>query len=72
MSVYRVEAVKASCGVSGCVCRDRTRCYPSDLTDEQWEVLEPQARAVMAELRKSPAGAPMRHDLRAVLDDGGH
>jgi transposase len=72
MSVYRVEAAKASCGVSGCACRDRTRCYPSDLTDEQWQVLEPQARAVMSELRKSPAGAPMKHDLRAVLDAIGY
>ncbi|WP_229858687.1 IS5 family transposase, partial [Amycolatopsis acidiphila] len=72
MSVYRVEAAKASCGVSGCACRDRLRRYPSDLTDEQWEVLEPEARAVMAELRKSPAGAPMRHDLRAVLDAIGY
>lgn len=72
MSVYRAEAAKASCGVSGCVCRDRARRYPSDLTDEQWEVLEPQARAVMAELRKSPAGAPMKHDLRAMLDAIGY
>jgi transposase len=72
MSVYRVEAAKASCGVSGCACRDRTRCYPSDLTDEQWLVLEPEARAVMAELRKSPAGAPMKHDLRAMLDAIGY
>jgi len=31
MSVYRVEAAKASCGVSGCACRDRARRYPSDL-----------------------------------------
>lgn len=72
MSVYRVEAAKASCGVSGCVCRSRARRYPSDLTDEQWLVLEPEARAVMAELRKSPAGAPMKHDLRAVLDAIGY
>ena len=72
MSVYRVEAAKASCGVSGCACRDRVRRYPSDLTDEQWQVLEPEARAVMAELRKSPAGAPMKHDLRAVLDAIGY
>lgn len=72
MPVYRAEAAKASCGVSGCACRDRARRYPSDLTDEQWEVLEPQARAVMAELRKSPAGAPMKHDLRAVLDAIGY
>jgi transposase len=72
MSVYRVEAAKASCGVSGCACRDRVRRYPSDLTDEQWALLEPEARAVMAELRKSPAGAPMKHDLRAVLDAIGY
>jgi transposase len=72
MSVYRVEAAKASCGVSGCACRARTPLYPSDLTDSQWQVLEPQARAVMAELRKSPAGAPMKHDLRAVLDAIGY
>jgi len=72
MSVYRVEAAKASCGVVGCACRGRARSYPSDLTDEQWLVLEPQARAVMAELRKSPAGAPMKHELRAVLDAIGY
>jgi transposase len=72
MSVYRVEAAKASCGVSGCGCRSRVRRYPSDLTDEQWQVLEPEARVVMAELRKSPAGAPMKHDLRAVLDAIGY
>jgi transposase len=46
--------------------------YPSDLTDEQWELLEPQARAVMAELRKGPGGAPMSHDLRAMLDAIGY
>lgn len=72
MTVYRVEAAKASCGVSGCACRNRTRSYPSDLTDEQWTVLEPEARAVMAELRKSPGGAPMKHDLRAMLDAIGY
>ncbi|MGI5505644.1 transposase [Lentzea sp. CA-135723] len=54
--------------MSGCACCDRTRRYPSDLTDEQWQVSEPQARAVMAELRKSPAGAPMKHDPHAMVD----
>jgi len=72
MSVYLVAAGKASCRVSGCVCRDRMSGYPSDLTDEQWELLEPQARAVMAELRKGPGGAPMSHDLRAMLDAIGY
>jgi transposase len=46
--------------------------YPSDLTDEQWELLEPQGRAAMAELRKGPGGAPMSHDLRAMLDTIGY
>jgi transposase len=54
------------------VCRDRARRYPSDLTDQQWELLEPEARAAMTELRKSPAGAPMSHDLRAMLDAIGY
>jgi transposase len=58
--------------VAGCACRDRMPRYPSDLTDEQWELLEPEARAVMAELRKSPGGAPMSHDLRAMLDAIGY
>ena len=35
-------------------------------------MLEPEARAVMAELRKSPGGAPMSHDLRAMLDAIGY
>jgi transposase len=42
------------------------------MTDAQWELLGPQAQAVMAELRRSPAGRPMEHDLRAVLDAIGY
>jgi transposase len=72
MPVYPVPAAKASCRVPGCACRDRARRYPSDLTDQQWELLEPEARAMMTELRKSPAGAPMSHDLRAMLDAIGY
>jgi transposase len=41
--------------------------YPSDLSDDQWKVLEPQARAVMKELVVA-AGRPMGHDLRAMVD----
>jgi len=41
--------------------------YPSDLSDDQWNVLEPQARAVMKELVIA-AGRPMAHDLRAMVD----
>jgi transposase len=72
MSVYRVEATKASCRVSGCACHDRVPRYPSDVSDAEWELLRPEAEAVMAELRRSPAGRPMEHDLRAVLDAIGY
>jgi transposase len=72
MSVYRVEAAKASCRVSGCRCRDRVPRYPSDVTDAEWELLGPGAQAVMAELRRGPGGRPMEHDLRAVLDAIGY
>jgi transposase len=72
MTVYRFPVSNASCSVSGCLCRDRVRSYPSDLTDAQWRVLRPEAEAVMAELRRGPGGAPMRHDLRAMLDAIGY
>lgn len=68
MTVYPVEAEKASCRVSGCLCHARVPRYPSDLTDAEWELLRPEAQAVMAQLRRSPAGRLMGHDLRAVLD----
>ena len=67
MPVYPVAARDASCVSPGCWCRDRVPRYPSDLTDEQWAVLEPRAREVMAELTAT-AGRPMVHDLRAVCD----
>jgi hypothetical protein len=44
---------------------DRSACYPSDLDDSQWRVLEPEGRAVMAELTRA-GGRPMVHELRAV------
>ena len=57
----------ATCTSEGCLCRDRRRSYPSDLTDEEWAVLEPQAREVMRELVRAD-GRPMVHDLRAMCD----
>jgi transposase len=72
MSIYLVEANKASCRVSGCGCHERVPRYPSDMTDAEWTLLRPEAAAVMAELRRSPAGRPMEHDLRAVLDAIGY
>jgi transposase len=66
MPVYRAPAVSAST-CPGCWCRDRVPVYPSDLTDAQWQVLRPEAEAVMAELRRA-TGRPMVHDLRAMVD----
>lgn len=57
----------ATCSSEGCLCRDRSRSYPSDLSDEEWAVLEPQAREVMRELVRAE-GRPMVHDLRAMCD----
>ncbi len=68
MPVYPVAAGTATvCASPGCWCRDRRPFYPSDLTDEQWEVLEPQARQVMRALTVA-VGRPMVHDLRAMCD----
>jgi transposase len=67
MPVYLPAAGNASCASPGCWCRDRGPCYPSDLTDEQWAVLEPRARQVMADLTVA-VGRPMVHDLRAMCD----
>ena len=57
----------ATCSSEGCLCRDRRRSYPSDLSDAEWAVLEPQAREVMRELVRAE-GRPMVHDLRAMCD----
>jgi transposase len=68
MTVYPVAAAKAICPVAGCACAQRAPRYPSDMTDAEWDVLAPQARAVMAELRHGPGGRPMAHRLRVVVD----
>ena len=72
MLVYPVAPQSATrCPSSGCWCHDRVPRYPSDLSDDQWKVLEPQARAVMTELVIA-AGRPMAHDLRAMVDAVGY
>src|SRR6266851_8859452 len=57
----------ATCRSEGCLCHDRAACYPSDLADDEWGVLEPQAREVMRDLVRVQ-GRPMDHDLRAMCD----
>jgi len=71
MPVYLAAAQDATCSSEGCLCRDRVPSYPSDLSDEQWVVLEPRARAVMRDLVRAQ-GRPMVHDLRAVVDGIGY
>lgn len=71
MPVYPVAVSNTRCATPGCWCRDRVARYPSDLTDSEWEVLGPEAEAVMAELRRA-TGRPMAHDLRAMLDAVGY
>lgn len=67
MPVYLALLQGATCSSEGCLCRDRVPCYPSDLSDEEWAVLEPQAREVMRGLARAQ-GRPMVHDLRAMCD----
>jgi transposase len=71
MPVYPAGASGASSSCPGCACRDRVPRYPSDLTDAQWAVLEPEARQVMDEIRRA-SGRPMVHDLRAMVDAVGY
>src|SRR5215831_20571023 len=71
MPVYPAGACGASTTCPGCLCRDRRPRYPSGMTYAQWRVLEPQARAVMDEIRRA-AGRPMVHDLRAMVDAVGY
>ena len=67
MPVYRALLQNATCRSEGCLCHDRVRSYPPDLSDDEWRVLEPQAREVMRELVRAK-GRPMDHDLRAMCD----
>lgn len=71
MPVYPAGPPGASTTCPGCLCRDRVPRYPSDMTDAQWRILQPQARQVMDEIRRA-TGRPMVHDLRAMLDAIGY
>lgn len=67
MPVYLAGLQNATCRSEGCLCHDRRRSYPSDLTDDEWRTLKPQAEEVMRELVRAQ-GRPMDHDLRAMCD----
>jgi hypothetical protein len=67
MPVYLAFLQNSTCRSEGCLCHDRVRSYLSDLTDDEWAVLEPQVREVMRELVRAQ-GRPMGHGLRAMSD----
>ena len=71
MPVYPTAGPNASCVSPNCPCHNRLPRYPSDLTDAQWAVLQPEARAAMADLVRC-SGRPMVHDLRAMVDAVGY
>lgn len=71
MSVYPTATGNANCPSRGCACHARVPRYPSDLTDAQWAVLEPEARTAMRALVHA-SGRPMVHDLRAMVDAVGY
>lgn len=49
-----------------CGCRERTPCYPTDMTDGEWAVLEP---ALPVMLCGTPLGGrPEKHSRRTMID----
>ncbi len=49
-----------------CGCRERTPCYPTDMTDEEWAALEP---ALPVMLCGTPLGGrPEKHSRRTMID----
>jgi transposase len=69
MPVCPLAARNARCASPDCRCRDRSARYPSDLDDSQWRVLEPEARAVMAELTRASSGY---HGGKKITGRGRH
>ena len=69
MTLNRVPAAGATSGRRcrcECGCLTRVRCYPSDLTDEQWAVLEPVLPVMLCDTELG--GRPEKHHRRAVID----
>lgn len=49
-----------------CGCRERTPCYPTDMTDEEWAALEPLLPAMLCD---TPLGGrPEKHWRRTMID----
>lgn len=69
MTLNPVPAAAATAGracACECGCRERTPFYPSDLTDEQWRVLEPELPVMLC--GTGTGGRPERHCRRTMID----
>lgn len=67
MTLNRAPAVRANAGrPCGCGCARRTPRYPTDLTDEQWAVLEPALPAMLCDTELG--GRPEKHRRRTMID----
>jgi putative transposase len=67
MTLNRAWAAPASAGLPcDCGCAERAPSYPSDLTDEQWAVLEPLLPPMLCQ---TPLGGrPEKHRRRTMID----
>ena len=68
MTLNPVPAARASARecTCDCGCRERVPFYPTDLTDEQWAVLEPLLPAMLCDTELG--GRPERHWRRTMVD----
>jgi hypothetical protein len=70
MTLNRVPGGRASAGrpACGCGCAERLPCYPTDLTDEQWAVLEPFLPVMLCDT--GLGGRPEKHRRRTMNPPG--
>ncbi len=67
MTLNRETAGPASAGrLCDCGCAERVPCYPTDLSDEQWAVLEPLLPVMLC--LTVLGGRPEKHRRRAMID----
>lgn len=62
-AAFATRARECTCD---CGCRERTPFYPTDLTDEQWAVLEPALPVMLCETELG--GRPETHWRRTMID----
>ena len=65
MTLNRVSAADATCGECPCGCFTRQRRYSTDLTDQEWAVLEPLLPAPACLTGRG--GRPEKHHRRTMI-----